>query len=100
MSDLEVTCASLRAKIAATEAQLARLKQDLASAEEAAAAKSNSAESSEGSQQAQTRREPRWPLLQEEYKRYGRQMIVSQVGLEGEFRFAACCFVATRIMNG
>ena len=84
MSDLEVTCASLRAQIAATEAKLAGLKQELASAE-AAAAKSNSAETSEGSQQAQTRREPRWPLLQEEYKRYGRQMIVSQVGLRGEF---------------
>lgn len=86
MSHLEEKCASLRAQIAATEAQLAGLKRELASAQEAAAANSNSAEGSDSNQQDQPKTESRWPLLQEEYKRYGRQMIVSQVGLEGEFR--------------
>lgn len=70
MGSLEETCESLRAQISATEEQLAGLKRDLALAE------------------AQTERENqesggRWPLLPEEYKRYGRQMIVSQVGLQG-----------------
>lgn len=27
-----------------------------------------------------------WPLLQEEYKRYGRQMIVPEIGLKGELK--------------
>jgi adenylyltransferase/sulfurtransferase len=84
MSDLDERCASLRAQITATEAQLTGLKRELASAQEAAAAKSNSAELSDN-QQVQSKSASRWPLLQEEYKRYGRQMIVSQVGLEGEF---------------
>lgn len=86
MSNLEEKCASLRAQIAATEAQLAGLKRELASAQEAASAKLNSTESSDSNEQAQRKTESRWPLLQEEYKRYGRQMIVSQVGLDGELR--------------
>jgi adenylyltransferase/sulfurtransferase len=84
MSDLEETCASLRAQIAATETQLAGLKRELARAQEAAAAKSNNAKVSDSNEHAQPTPESRWPLLPEEYKRYGRQMIVSQVGLEGE----------------
>lgn len=71
MGSLEETCASLRAQITATEEQLAGLKRDLAHAE---------AQSERGDQKV----ERRWPLLPEEYKRYGRQMIVSQVGLQGE----------------
>jgi adenylyltransferase/sulfurtransferase len=85
MSNLEDKCASLRAQIAATEAQLAGLKRELASAQETAAADSNGVEGSDSNQHDQAKTESRWPLLQEEYKRYGRQMIVSQVGLEGEF---------------
>ncbi|KAJ5369307.1 Adenylyltransferase and sulfurtransferase uba4 [Penicillium cataractarum] len=89
MSHLEEKCASLRAQIAATEAQLAGLKRELASAQEAAAANSNRAEGSDSNQQDQPKTESRWPLLQEEYKRYGRQMIVSQVGLEGQLKLRA-----------
>lgn len=74
MGSLEETCASLRARITATEQQLADLKRDLASAQ---------AQSERENQDG----ERRWPLLQEEYKRYGRQMIVSQVGLPGRRRF-------------
>jgi adenylyltransferase/sulfurtransferase len=70
MGSLEEKCASLRTQITATEEQLAGLKRDLANAE----AQSERAETHEG----------QWPMLQEEYKRYGRQMIVSQVGLKGE----------------
>ncbi|CAG7919589.1 unnamed protein product [Penicillium olsonii] len=70
MGSLEETCASLRAHISATEEQLAGLKRDLANAEAQTASQENA----------------RWPLLQEEYKRYGRQMIVSQVGLQGQLK--------------
>ncbi|KAJ5722728.1 hypothetical protein N7488_000763 [Penicillium malachiteum] len=76
MGNLEETCASLRAQIAATETQLAGLKRDLVRAESQAAHSDDPAENSQS----------RWPLLQEEYKRYGRQMIVSQVGLPGQLK--------------
>lgn len=72
--------AALAAKIAATEVQLNLLKRQLESLEKAAATaeaggKLNDDTNGTGS---------RWPLEQEEYQRYGRQMIVPQVGLEGE----------------
>ncbi|KAI9876376.1 MAG: Urmylation protein [Pleopsidium flavum] len=35
---------------------------------------------------ATARDSPRWPLLQDEYKRYGRQMITPEVGLQGQLR--------------
>lgn len=85
MGSLEETCASLRAQITATEEQLAGLRRDLANAEQAqsesAAITTAGNEHNDRNDQAR-----RWPLLQEEYKRYGRQMIVSQVGLKGERR--------------
>lgn len=74
MEDLEQTCASLRAQIAATEAQLAGLKRELQVAEQAAL--------NSQSQHTDTE-ESRWPLLAEEYRRYGRQMIVPQLGVQG-----------------
>lgn len=75
MNGLEQTCASLRTQIAATEAKLADLKRELEVAEQAAASH-NAADAEEGS-------ERRWPLLDEEYRRYGRQMIVPQLGIQG-----------------
>lgn len=84
MQNLEETCASLRTQIAATEAQLASLKRDLADAEKAAAAKSDNPDFAENQNEGPKNRTSPWPLLQEEYRRYGRQMIVSQIGLEGE----------------
>jgi adenylyltransferase/sulfurtransferase len=85
MGSLEETCASLRAQISATEEQLAGLKRDLANAERAQSesATTTTAGNEHNDRNGQARR---WPLLQEEYKRYGRQMIVSQVGLKGERR--------------
>ncbi|OQD95419.1 hypothetical protein PENSOL_c020G08002 [Penicillium solitum] len=84
MGSLDETCASLRAQIIATEAQLAGLKRDLANAEQAA--QSATAPTAEIQHKDQNGEGRRWPLLQEEYKRYGRQMIVSQVGLEGQLK--------------
>jgi adenylyltransferase/sulfurtransferase len=84
MEDIESRCASLRAQIAATETQLATLKQELEAAEKTAAAaatgKTNGASSEVPAENGNKRK---WPLSGEEYKRYGRQMIVPQVGLQG-----------------
>ena len=88
MGSLDETCASLRAQITATELQLAGLKRELANAEQAA--QSETATTAETQPQAQNGEGRRWPLLQEEYKRYGRQMIVSQVGLKGRSPLRCC----------
>lgn len=82
MGSLEETCASLRAQITATESQLAGLKRDLAKAEQAE--QSEKATTVKIQHEDRDGEEKQWPLLQEEYKRYGRQMIVSQVGLKGK----------------
>lgn len=79
MDNLEHTCASLRAQIAATESQLAHLKRELHRAEHNA----RNAANQEIGNKANGKRN--WPMLREEYKRYGRQMIVPQFGLQGEF---------------
>ncbi|CRL29352.1 Rhodanese-like [Penicillium camemberti] len=84
MGSLDETCASLRAQIIATEAQLAGLKRDLANAEQSA--QSEIAPTTKIQHEDQNGEGGRWPLLQEEYKRYGRQMIVSQVGLKGQLK--------------
>jgi adenylyltransferase/sulfurtransferase len=84
MGSLEETCASLRAQITATEEQLAGLKRDLAEAEQAAQSESATIITAGNERNDRNGQERRWPLLQEEYKRYGRQMIVSQVGLKGK----------------
>ncbi|EAU31862.1 hypothetical protein ATEG_07600 [Aspergillus terreus NIH2624] len=85
MDDLESTCASLRAQISATETQLAGLKRALHEAEQAAAhAKAQSAAATTAGDNHDKPR--RWPLLDEEYRRYGRQMIVPQLGLPGQLK--------------
>ncbi|KAJ5204321.1 uncharacterized protein N7498_005200 [Penicillium cinerascens] len=86
MENLEDTCASLRAQIAATEAQLAGLKRDLANAEAAGKPETGS---TGNTKEGLNGTGSRWPLLQEEYKRYGRQMIVSQIGLHGQLKLRA-----------
>jgi adenylyltransferase/sulfurtransferase len=85
----EDICASLRAEIFATEAHLVRLKSELVSAE--AVANSESTTPAANRDKGQNGAEPRWPLLPEEYGRYGRQMIVSQVGLPG-----ACAILSAK----
>ncbi|KAL2840787.1 hypothetical protein BJY01DRAFT_15916 [Aspergillus pseudoustus] len=84
MENLDTKCASLRSEIAATEAQLAKLKRELRDAEESAS-KSRTT-NNVGPTQTETRPERKWPLLGEEYRRYGRQMIVPQVGLQGQLK--------------
>lgn len=84
MENLKRTCASLRAQIAATETKLAGLRRELESAEKAAIEiRKQEATKTEGDGNKDMRT---WPLLGEEYRRYGRQMIVPQLGLQGESR--------------
>ncbi|OQE44215.1 hypothetical protein PENCOP_c002G00766 [Penicillium coprophilum] len=84
MASVDETCASLRAQITATELQLAGLKRDLVNAEHAARSETaTTVETQPGDPSSDGRR---WPLIPEEYKRYGRQMIVSQVGLKGQLK--------------
>ncbi|KKK26510.1 hypothetical protein ARAM_001004 [Aspergillus rambellii] len=84
MEDLDNKCTSLRSQIAATEAQLAGLKRELQDAEEAAL---KSRTQGPASAVPDHRDLPRkWPLLGEEYRRYGRQMIVPQLGLQGQLK--------------
>lgn len=83
MEDLESRCASLRTEVAATEAQLARLKRELHDAEETAL-KSRTQDAADANTEVETRVKGKWPLSGEEYRRYGRQMIVPQLGLQGK----------------
>ncbi|KAI9928417.1 Urmylation protein [Aspergillus wentii] len=85
MDNLEDTCASLRAQIAATETQLAGLKRELETAEKAAAETKGQHSTNSASSENGTKKRD-WPLLDDEYRRYGRQMIVPQLGLQGQLR--------------
>lgn len=85
MAPIEDTCASLQAQISATEAHLAGLKRDLAEAEKVAQSTRPTSDYENAPNGTGTGTGTgRWPLLKVEYKRYGRQMIVSQLGLEGK----------------
>jgi adenylyltransferase/sulfurtransferase len=78
IADLEATHASLSAQISAAESQLAALKESLHATEKLM--RSTKGGPNENSPQ-------KWPLLEDEYKRYGRQMIVSQIGLQGLYNY-------------
>ncbi|KAL5343022.1 Molybdopterin-synthase sulfurtransferase [Aspergillus crustosus] len=84
MEDLEIKCASLRTEIAATEAQLAKLKRELQEAENATLKGRSQNTITDATAEEQPKR--KWPLSSEEYRRYGRQMIVPQVGLRGQLK--------------
>lgn len=83
---------TLRFEIATLEAQLTHLRTQLAEAESSDASK---IVSESGSCSADTAPDPPiapkqtcdwgWPLDAEDYKRYGRQMIMPEIGLEGWF---------------
>lgn len=91
MEDIDTKCANLRAQIAATEFQLEALKQELEAAEKLHG--KTVPASSEHS-------ERRWPLSAEEYQRYGRQMIVSQIGLPGmNISPAFICLGSVRLLT-
>jgi adenylyltransferase/sulfurtransferase len=77
MEHIESKCIALRAQIAATESKLADLKRKLSTLE------ATSADQVKQEDTTDNVKARKWPLLAEEYRRYGRQMIVPQIGLQG-----------------
>ena len=73
----------LRQKIAEHERHLTGLKERLAAIETNAAGDTLSA-SSKGAEPSRRANPGTWPLDLDEYKRYGRQMILPEIGLQGE----------------
>ena len=74
---------ALRRQIVATEEELRSLKEQLAGVEA-----QNSVEKAFDGVSLQEPRpvtQGKWPLSAEEYKRYGRQMIVPNIGIQGQF---------------
>ncbi|KAE9381236.1 molybdenum cofactor synthesis protein [Stipitochalara longipes BDJ] len=74
---------ALRRHIAATEEELKKLKEQLAAIENEEVPDVKGLSLEEG---PVTRK---WPLELEEYKRYGRQMIVPNIGIQGQLRLKA-----------
>jgi adenylyltransferase/sulfurtransferase len=77
---------SIKQKIIDTEAELIHLKQQLAKLELNQDASSDAKEAQPCEpveDDASINGESRWPLTAEEYNRYGRQMIVPSIGIQG-----------------
>lgn len=77
------SAAALRKQITATEECLKSLKEQLASVEAQSSVENSLSGLVVGGPSPVT--QGRWPLSSEEYKRYGRQMIVSNIGIQGWF---------------
>lgn len=82
MNSANVSAGALRELISETEAQLQRLKDQLAQVEA-----ENPVDWVNGStvsdEAGNVTSQEKWPLTAEEYKRYGRQLIVPSVGIQG-----------------
>lgn len=80
----------LRSQITETESQLETLRRQLAKAEErrgnTSEALKRGPEESDGNGHIRRNGVSRWPLPAEDYKRYGRQLILPQVGLQGQVK--------------
>ncbi|KAI9644025.1 Urmylation protein [Ciborinia camelliae] len=83
MDSAEEKANALRRQIADTETELASLKLQLLSIEEKNDDTKNLTSEKDG---RVTQGDSKWPMSLEEYKRYGRQMIVPNIGIEGQLR--------------
>ncbi|KAF7906813.1 hypothetical protein EAF00_001091 [Botryotinia globosa] len=84
MNSAEEKASALRRQIADAETQLASLKLQLLSIE----GKNDNSKDAEVTEEESlvTHDESKWPMSLEEYKRYGRQMIVPDIGIRGQLR--------------
>ncbi|TGO35623.1 hypothetical protein BHYA_0152g00300 [Botrytis hyacinthi] len=84
MNSAEEKASDLRRQIADAETQLASLKLQLLSIE----GKDDNSKDPEVTEEESlvTYDESKWPMSLEEYKRYGRQMIVPDIGIQGQLR--------------
>lgn len=71
---------ALRQLILATELRLENLKNELAEVERRGSPNGLT----EGSDELESLKDSKWPLTPEEYLRYGRQMIVPSIGIQGQ----------------
>jgi len=84
MDSANASAAALRIQISETEAQLKKLKAQLAQVEASNLSIPLNDISLNGStEDPVTLSQGRWPLSKEEYRRYGRQMIVPSIGIQG-----------------
>ena len=84
MEPANASAEALKKQIEATEAELFNLKAQLAQVEADCATQSPSKLSVDAPRGLVAHdAEKKWPLLPEEYKRYGRQIIVPSIGIEG-----------------
>lgn len=82
MEAANASAQALRNQILATETELHKLRQELAQVEVSAACPGlQDLSLSDGPGALQNGNQ--WPLSEEEYKRYGRQMIVPSIGMQG-----------------
>ncbi|KUJ22686.1 uncharacterized protein LY89DRAFT_636901 [Mollisia scopiformis] len=84
MDSATKTAERLRIQIAATEEQLKNLKGQLADLE--AQSLGNSFQNVSVQEELDPVTHEKWPLAAEDYKRYGRQMIVPNIGIQGQLR--------------
>lgn len=72
---------ALKQLILATELRLENLKEELAELERRG---SPNGHPDEGPDELESLKDSKWPLTPEEYLRYGRQMIVPSIGIQGQ----------------
>ncbi|KAH7364118.1 molybdenum cofactor synthesis protein-like protein [Rhexocercosporidium sp. MPI-PUGE-AT-0058] len=97
MDSATASAETLREQISATEDELKRLKEQLANveAQDADAAQEGMEGLNLGAGNlvtengSESENERTWPLSEEEYKRYGRQMIVPSIGIQGQLHLKA-----------
>jgi adenylyltransferase/sulfurtransferase len=85
MEAVNSSAETLRNQITACGKQLRELKEQLAAVEaQGKALEQNPSPSHHGQEEdLATGEKTNWPLTQEEYSRYGRQMIVPSIGIKG-----------------
>lgn len=93
MEDLLKSREFLQQQIATTEAQLSQLnaalertEQQIAAGRPTTATTTTNKPETVNKGEVPSEQNRRYPLEQDEYRRYGRQMIVDQIGLDGAFR--------------
>jgi adenylyltransferase/sulfurtransferase len=84
MNSTTASAEALRRQIVDTEEELRKLKEQLANIEAKDISKPLDNFSSGEDKDLGPATLGKWPLLSEEYKRYGRQMIVPNIGIQGQ----------------
>ncbi|KAF2964323.1 hypothetical protein GQX73_g9245 [Xylaria multiplex] len=83
----------LKAQISETEVELQQLKAQLARLEALLSLPSPSSEAQANDQPTESSRKWTWPLEEEEYTRYGRQLILPSVGIRGQLRLKSAAIL-------